>query len=108
MTTNCLDRKLINNTANLLPFLKIISDGNRLKILCLLKGGERCVCDLYENLDLAQNLVSSHLKILKDFGLIEVRQEGKKNYQLGSRSRDQQPISAVRRHGLSQGKGDRS
>jgi ArsR family transcriptional regulator len=80
MTTNCLDRKLINNTANLLPFLKIISDGNRLKILCLLKGGERCVCDLYENLDLAQNLVSSHLKILKDFGLIEVRQEGKKNY----------------------------
>ncbi len=80
MTTNCLDRELIKNTANLLPFLKIVSDGNRLKILCLLKSRELCVCELYEHLDLAQNLVSSHLKILKDFGLIEVRQEGKKNY----------------------------
>jgi len=76
----CANKKLSNKYADLAKFLRIIGDDNRLRILCLLKNGERCVCEIYENLDLSQNLVSGHLRILKDFGLIEVRQEWKKNY----------------------------
>ena len=59
-------------------FLKIISEKNRLKILCLLKEGEKCVCDIWQCLDLTQNLVSHHLKVLKNFGLVSSRQEGLK------------------------------
>lgn len=59
-------------------FLKVISEENRLKILCLLKENEKCVCHIWQYLGLAQNLTSYHLKALKDFGLISSRREGLK------------------------------
>jgi len=80
--TCCKNKKLSNDYADLAKFLRIIGDDNRLRILCLLKNGELCVCEIYKNLDLPQNLVSSHLKILKDLGLLKVRQEWKRNYYL--------------------------
>jgi len=58
--------------------LKIISEKNRLKILCLLKKGEKCVCEIWQYLKLPQNLVSHHLRILKDFDLISSRKKGVK------------------------------
>ena len=58
-------------------FLKVIDEPNRLKILCLLRHREQCVCDIWKKLALPQNLTSHHLKTLKDFGLIEARQEGR-------------------------------
>ena len=76
----CVNKKLTSDFANLAKFLRIIGDDNRLLILCLLKDGERCVCEIYPKLDLSQNLVSSHLKVMLDFGLLQVRQEWKKNY----------------------------
>jgi len=67
-----------DNFEMVVSFLKIVSEPNRLKILCLLRHGEQCVCDIWKNLDLPQNLTSHHLKKLKDFGLIESRQEGRR------------------------------
>lgn len=61
-----------------IDFLKIISEENRLKILCLLKNDKKCVCDIWQCLKLPQNLVSHHLKVLKDFGLISSRKKGTK------------------------------
>ncbi len=61
----------------LAQYLKIISDENRLQILCFLQKGERCVCEIYKDLDLKQNLTSHHLKALKDEGLVIARREGK-------------------------------
>jgi len=74
----CIDKKSVANLSQTVEFLKIISEENRLKILCLLKEGEKCVCDIWQYLDLSQNLVSYHLKILKDFGLVSSKQEGLK------------------------------
>jgi len=62
----------------LADFLKVIAEDNRLKILCLLQNGEQCVCEIWQFLDLPQNLTSHHLKVLKDFGLVSSRQEGLK------------------------------
>lgn len=61
-----------------LNYLNVIREPNRLKILCLLKSGEKCVCEIGEPLGIAQNLVSHHLKTLQDAGLIISRQEGRK------------------------------
>jgi ArsR family transcriptional regulator len=72
------NKKLSKEIAAAAEFLKIISEENRLKILCLLMDGEKCVCDIWQYLDLAQNLVSHHLKVLKNFGLVSSRQEGLK------------------------------
>ena len=57
-------------------FLKVISAENRLRIICLLKQGEKCVCEIYEHLDLSQNLTSHHLKVLNEADIVNSRQEG--------------------------------
>jgi len=59
-------------------YFRVLNEPNRLKILCLLKQGERCVCDIYEPLNLPQNLVSHHLKALRDAGLIDYKKQGTK------------------------------
>ena len=73
-----IQRQTKNNFSKITEFLKIINEPNRLKILCYLRGGEKCVCEIWENLKLPQNLTSHHLKTLKDFGLINCRKEGRK------------------------------
>jgi ArsR family transcriptional regulator, arsenate/arsenite/antimonite-responsive transcriptional repressor len=57
-------------------FLKIISDTNRLRILCLLTKKELCVCEIFEALKLPQNLTSHHLAKLKDLSLARERKDG--------------------------------
>lgn len=57
-------------------FLKIVSDTNRLRILCLLTKRELCVCEIFGALKLPQNLVSHHLAKLKKLSLVEERREG--------------------------------
>ena len=47
-----------------------LSDETRLRIIDMLRSGERCVCDLTEALDAGQSRLSFHLKVLKDAGLI--------------------------------------
>jgi ArsR family transcriptional regulator len=74
----CEDKNLAVDLSRTADFLRIISEENRLKILCLLMDGEKCVCDIWQYLDLAQNLTSHHLKVLKNFGLVSSRQEGLK------------------------------
>jgi len=61
-----------------IDFLKLLNEPNRLKILCFLRQGEQCVCDIWKTLEIPQNLASHHLRALKDFGLIDARQEGRK------------------------------
>ena len=57
-----------------------LSDPTRLAILELLRGGERCVCDLQDELDAAQSRLSFHLRVLKDAGLVTDRREGRWSY----------------------------
>jgi len=56
---------------------RALADETRLQILELLRGGEHCVCELTEALDLGQSLLSFHLKALKDAGLVSDRREGR-------------------------------
>ena len=49
----------------------------RVAILRLLKEREVCICgEIVESLPLAQSTVSQHLKVLKDAGWIEAREDG--------------------------------
>jgi ArsR family transcriptional regulator len=54
-----------------------LSDETRLAVIDLLRGGERCVCDLQDALDAAQSRLSFHLKVLKDAGVVTDRKEGR-------------------------------
>jgi DNA-binding transcriptional ArsR family regulator len=68
--------KKVEELKDLGDFLKIISDTNRLRILCLLAKKELCVCEIFKVLNLSQNLVSHHLNKLEKFSLVEKRKEG--------------------------------
>lgn len=72
----CADQSSDKQIELVTEFLKIIAEENRLKILCILAHNEHCVCDIWQYLDIPQNLASHHLKVLKDFGLIQSRKEG--------------------------------
>jgi ArsR family transcriptional regulator len=54
-----------------------LSEPLRLKIISLLQQQELCVCDLCDNLKVAQPKLSFHLKILKEAKLITSRQQGR-------------------------------
>ncbi|MFZ6036463.1 MAG: ArsR/SmtB family transcription factor [Patescibacteria group bacterium] len=64
------------NIVSLADELAVLAEPNRLRILCLLKKGERCVCDIFQALDLPQNLTSHHLKMLRDAEFLTSRREG--------------------------------
>ena len=54
-----------------------VAEPRRRQILDVLAGGERRVNDLVALLDLSQPQVSKHLKVLREVGLVRVREEGR-------------------------------
>jgi len=59
---------------------KALSDGQRVRILMMLRGGELCVCRIVEVLALAPSTVSKHLSLLSEADLVEVRKDGRWAY----------------------------
>ncbi len=55
-----------------------LSDPVRLEILEFIREGEKCVCEIVPHLNLIQPVVSRHLKILKDCGIVVDRKDGTK------------------------------
>jgi ArsR family transcriptional regulator len=59
---------------------RALGDPTRIAILERLALGERCVCDLTDELSAAQSRLSFHLRILKDAALICARPAGRMTY----------------------------
>ena len=58
--------------------LAVIAEPRRQAILDLLRAGELPVGELVDRLGLSQPLVSKHLRVLKDAGLVEVRADAQR------------------------------
>jgi DNA-binding transcriptional ArsR family regulator len=69
--------------------VKALSDPTRLTLAAALAEGEElCVCDAAWVLERAENLVSHHLRVLREEGLVVSRREGKMVlYSLSERGR---------------------
>jgi len=52
-----------------------LSDPDRIKILEILRNGEKCVCEFIPHLGLIQPVVSRHLRILKECGLVTCKKD---------------------------------
>jgi DNA-binding transcriptional ArsR family regulator len=64
-----------------------VAEPRRRQILDVLVGGERPVNDLVTTLGLAQPQVSKHLRVLRQVGLVEVRDKGRQRmYRLNGQS----------------------
>ncbi|MGI6181713.1 MAG: ArsR/SmtB family transcription factor [Agathobaculum sp.] len=56
---------------------KAFCDENRIKIINLLRSGEKCACKLLEEINVTQPTLSHHMKILCDAEIVVGRKEGK-------------------------------
>lgn len=62
-------------TRDLLVALKALADETRLRIFTLLTRQELCVCEIEDMLNLSQSLVSNHLAVLRQAGLVRARRD---------------------------------
>ncbi len=60
--------------------LKAIAQPTRLKILEMLREGERCVCEMLPILNEEQANISKHLSVLRQAGIVDFRKEGVSSY----------------------------
>jgi DNA-binding transcriptional ArsR family regulator len=68
-----------------------VAEPRRRQILDILAGGERPVNDLVTRLGVAQPQVSKHLRVLREVGLVEVRDQGRQRmYRLNG-----QPLKSI-------------
>ncbi|MBI3966313.1 MAG: winged helix-turn-helix transcriptional regulator [Chloroflexi bacterium] len=62
-------------SARLDEFLRLMADPTRRRIFLQLMAGETCNCELVGLLGLTQNLISHHLRQLREYGLIHARRD---------------------------------
>jgi ArsR family transcriptional regulator len=58
----------------------MVSEESRLKLMCILRQREHCVCEIMKHVDLSQSLISHHLKDLKDAGIVSAEKKGLRVY----------------------------
>ncbi|HEX3814198.1 MAG TPA: metalloregulator ArsR/SmtB family transcription factor [Mycobacteriales bacterium] len=59
---------------------EVLAEPRRRQILDLLRTGERPVNDLVNELTMSQPAVSKHLKVLREVGLVDVRQDAQRRW----------------------------
>ena len=69
----CCPEELIDSYAQK---LKVCGHPLRLKLLCLIEKQDACVSDLWQCLEQPQPVISQHLAVLKDKGIVESTTEG--------------------------------
>lgn len=72
------DLPRIGQEASLLSLaapLRLLGDSTRLRILECLMGGLQCNCTIKESLGLPMNLISHHLRLLKEAGLVRAERD---------------------------------
>jgi ArsR family transcriptional regulator len=63
------------NLKRLSERLKVLAEPNRLLLLHLLMEGVQCNCELGDALQMAPNLISHHLRLLRQAGLVDVEHD---------------------------------
>lgn len=64
-----------STVAELQSWLKVIADPRRLRIINLLMEGIQCNCEIGDRLGMPRNLISHHLGILRESGLVNVERD---------------------------------
>ena len=68
------------SAANACRLMKVLTNPDRLMILCQLTEGERCVSELETSLGILQPTLSQQLTVLRNEQLVKTRRDGKNIY----------------------------
>ena len=81
MDTSTLDlEKMKTAASSACRLMKVLSNPDRLMLLCQLSQGEKCVSELEEQLGILQPTLSQQLTVLRNEALVTTRREGKNIY----------------------------
>jgi len=72
--------KMQESAKDACKLLKILSNKDRLLLLCQISQAEKCVGELEEALDIHQPTLSQQLTVLRNEGLVQTRRDGKQIY----------------------------
>ena len=75
----------------------VFCDETRLKVLEILKNGEKCASALLKQVGVGQSTLSHHMKILVESGIVTVRKAGKWTYYSICESGRKNAIDLLRR-----------
>ena len=76
-TSSSVSQEVVQQVAE---YFSILSEPMRLRILNLLRDGEKCVQDLVEVTETSQANVSKHLKLMLQAGILSRRSKGTSAY----------------------------
>lgn len=68
--------EMIEKAKQVADLLKVLSNENRLLILCELAKSPQCVGELEEKLEITQSGISQHIAILKAHGILDYDKKG--------------------------------
>jgi ArsR family transcriptional regulator len=60
-----------------IELFKSLGDGNRIRIVCMLAVRDLCVCEINSVLNVSMSTISSHLKVLRNAGVVTSRKDGR-------------------------------
>ena len=63
------------DTESLTNLLKVLAEPKRMRILNLIMEGVQCNCEIGEALGIPPNLISHHLGVLRDAGLVDAERD---------------------------------
>lgn len=72
-----MNKRVLSNEqlTDLARWLKVISEPSRLLLLEKIIEGVQCNCELGDELQMAPNLISHHLSILREAGLVDAERD---------------------------------
>ncbi|MFZ4379009.1 MAG: metalloregulator ArsR/SmtB family transcription factor [Polynucleobacter sp.] len=73
-------KKMHASAADACKLMKVLSNRDRMMLLCEIAQGEKCVSELETALDLHQPTLSQQLTVLRKEKLVKTRREGKQIY----------------------------
>ena len=71
------DQAVVDQVAN---YFRVLGEPMRLKLLNVLREGERCVQDLVDESETSQANVSKHLKVMLQAGILAKRNQGTQSF----------------------------
>lgn len=72
-----IDSTSIETTDRAVQRFKALGDPTRLQVLHVLREGRRCVCEIQTRVAVAPNVLSHHLKVLREAGLVQAERRGR-------------------------------
>lgn len=79
-TTNMNLQKMQSSANDACRLMKVLSNRDRMMLLCQISQGEKCVGELEACLDIQQPTLSQQLTVLRNEALVKTRREGKQIY----------------------------